>query len=134
MAGAGKAMPTWRDVKVEHEQLDRAGLLGLLKDLHGVSRDNQAFLHARLGLGAHPLEPYKNAISRWIAPDVMKDQQVSVVKAKKAIADYRKAIDLPRSPAGRRRAFGLLLRGGHGIAVLVRNGGRGVLCSARAHV
>jgi hypothetical protein len=51
----------------EMMQFDRAGLLGLLKDLHGASRDNQAFLHARLGLGADPLE-------RWIAPDVMTSQ------------------------------------------------------------
>lgn len=99
MVGDGKVMPTWRDVKAELEQFDRAGLLGLLKDLHGVSRDNQAFLHVRLGLGAHPLEPYKKAISRWIAPDVMKDQRVSVAKAKKAIADYRKAIDRPQGVA-----------------------------------
>jgi hypothetical protein len=34
-------------------------------------------------------------ISRWISPDLMKGQDVSVSKAKKAIADYRKAIGQP---------------------------------------
>ena len=36
-------------------QFDRAGLVGLFGDLHNLSRDNQAFLHARLGLGADSL-------------------------------------------------------------------------------
>lgn len=92
MTRTAKAVPTWRDVKAELEQFDRAGLFALLKDLHGMSRDNQAFLHARLGLGADPLGPYKKTIARWINPDVMKGQDVSVLKAKKAISDYQKAI------------------------------------------
>jgi hypothetical protein len=64
MASAKKAKPTWRDVKAELDGFDRAGLLGLIKDLHGASRDNEAFLSARLGLGTDPLEPYRQAISR----------------------------------------------------------------------
>ena len=94
MASAKKAKPTWRDVKAELDGFDRAGLLGLIKDLHGASRDNEAFLSARLGLGTDPLEPYRKAISRWICPDAMKGQNVSVAKAKKAISDYKKAIGL----------------------------------------
>ena len=74
---------------------DTAGLTRLLGDLHRLSRDNQAFLHARLGLGPDPLAPYKATISRWIYPDLFRGQQISVAKAKKAIADYRKAIGLP---------------------------------------
>jgi hypothetical protein len=58
--------PSWRDVKAKLERFDRAGLLRLLKDLHEVSRDNQVFLNARLGLGAAPLVPYKKVISRWL--------------------------------------------------------------------
>lgn len=99
MASAEKAEPTWRDVKAELDCFDRAGLLGLIKDLHGASRDNEAFLHARLGLGSDPLEPYRKIISRWISPDVMKGQNVSVAKAKKAISDYKKAIGLPQGMA-----------------------------------
>ena len=99
MASAKKAKPTWRDVKGELDLFDRAGLLGLIKDLHGASRDNEAFLHARLDLGSDPLEPYRKTISRWICPDVMKGQNVSVAKAKKAISDYKKAIGLPQGVA-----------------------------------
>jgi hypothetical protein len=99
VASAEKAKPTWRDVKAELDRLDRAGLLGLIKDLHGASRDNEAFLHARLGLGPDPLEPYRKTISRGICPDVMKGQNISVASAKKAISDYKKAIGLPQGVA-----------------------------------
>ena len=70
---------------------DRAGLLGLIQDLYAASKDNQAFLHARLHLGDDVLKPYKAAIDRWLWPDVLKNQNTSVAKAKKAITDYKKA-------------------------------------------
>ena len=89
-----RTAPTWSDVKAKLALFDRAGLVGLLSDLHSLSRDNQAFLHARLGLGPDPLAPYKTTISRWICPDVIRGQVISVTKAKKAISDYRKAIGL----------------------------------------
>jgi hypothetical protein len=50
---------------------------------------------ARLGLGSDRLAPYKAIISRWICPDLMRSQSVSISKAKKAIADYQKAIGEP---------------------------------------
>jgi hypothetical protein len=86
------ASPTWGDVKAALLDFDRAGLRGLVQDLYTASKDNQAFLHARLGLGHDKLQPFKASISRWISPDLMKGQSVSVSKAKKAIADYKKAI------------------------------------------
>ncbi len=86
---------TWNDVKTALMDFDRAGLRGLVQDLYSVSKDNQAFLHARLGLGHDQLQPFKASISNWICPDVMKNQPISVSKAKKAIADYKKAIGRP---------------------------------------
>jgi hypothetical protein len=94
-----KGSPTWIDVKASLLAFDRAGLLGLIQDLYAVSRNNQAFLHARLGLGRDHLEPYKASISRWICPDMMRNQPISVSKAKKAIADYNKAIGHPEGLA-----------------------------------
>jgi hypothetical protein len=70
-----------------------AELLQVIHDLYAASRDNQAFLHARLDLGSDPLRPYKETISRWICPDVYRQQDCSMSKAKKAISDYRKAVD-----------------------------------------
>jgi hypothetical protein len=87
--------PTWSDVKTALMDFDRAGLRGLVHDLYTVSKDNQAFLHARLGLGHDQLKPFKATISRWISPDLMKGQPVSVSKARKSIADYNKAIGRP---------------------------------------
>jgi hypothetical protein len=63
-----------------------------VQDLYRASKDNQAFLHARLGVGHDQLQPFKASISRSISPDLMKGQLISVSKAKKAIADYKKAI------------------------------------------
>ena len=54
--------------------------------------ENRAFLAARFGIGSDPLTPFKKVISRWIYPNLIKGQTVSVAKAKKAIADYRKAV------------------------------------------
>jgi len=73
-----KAQPSWSDVKAQLAVCDRAGLLALVQDLYAASKDNQAFLHARLSLGND-------------VPDLFKNQDTSVVKAKKAIADYKKA-------------------------------------------
>src|SRR5450759_5795874 len=86
-----KTSPTWIDVKAKVTDFDRAGLLGVLQDLYAASKDNQAFLHARFGLGVDALEPYKVTINRWLWPDVLKDQSTSISTAKKAIADYKKA-------------------------------------------
>jgi hypothetical protein len=91
--------PTWSDVRTALMDFDRAGLRGLVQDLYAASKDNRAFLHARLGLGHDQLQPFKASISKWIFPDVVKGQPISVSKAKKAIADYKKAIGRPNGMA-----------------------------------
>jgi hypothetical protein len=95
----GRSKPTWSDVKGNLAELDRQGLIGLVQDLYAASKDNQAFLHARFALGSDVLKPYKAVIDRWLWPDVFKNQDTSVVKAKKAISDYKKAIGQPEGSA-----------------------------------
>ena len=95
VADEKSTLPSWKAVKAILQSFDRAGLLGLVQDLYAVNKDNKAFLHARLGLGSDQLAPYKAMISRWICPDLMKRQSVSISKAKRAIADYKKAIGEP---------------------------------------
>lgn len=90
-----KNTPSWSDVKAKLADFDRAGLLALVQDLYAASKDNQIFLHARFGLGEDVLKPYKVTIDRWLCPDVYKNQDYSVAKAKKPIADYKKAIAQP---------------------------------------
>lgn len=94
-----RSTPSWSDLKVKLADLDRAELIGLVQALYAANRDNQAFLHARFALGDDVLKPYKVTIDRWLWPDVFKNQDTSVAKAKKAIADYRKAVGRPEGLA-----------------------------------
>ena len=75
--------------------MDRLGLLGLIQDLYAAHKDNQTFLHARFGLGEDILKPYKETLDRWLWPDVLRNQDPSVAKAKQAISSYKKALGDP---------------------------------------
>ncbi|WP_319588967.1 hypothetical protein [uncultured Desulfobulbus sp.] len=92
MTTSNKKKPTWTDLKRNLADLDQHALLGLVQDLYAASKENKVFLHARFGMGDDVLEPYKATISRWVCPDVMRNQDYSVSKAKKAISDYKKAV------------------------------------------
>lgn len=87
------AKPTWSMLKRSLVELEQKELLGLIRDLYGASKENQSFLHTRFALGGDTLEPYKTTISRWVCPDVMRNQDYSVSKAKQAISDYKRAIE-----------------------------------------
>jgi hypothetical protein len=87
--------PTWTDVKARLAGFDRLGLLGLIQDLYAANKENRTFLHARFGLGQDVLAPYKEALDRWLWPDVLRNQDTSVVRAKQAISSYRKAVGDP---------------------------------------
>ena len=87
-----KSQPTWTDVKAKLASFDRPGLLSLVQDLYAANKENQTFLHARFALGTDVLEPYKQMIDRWIWPDVLRNQDPSVTKAKQAISQYKKAV------------------------------------------
>jgi hypothetical protein len=90
-----QSQPIWTDVKAKLADFDRLGLLGLIQDLYAAHQDNRTFLHARFGLGRDVLAPYKEALDRWLWPDVLRKQDTSVVQAKQAIASYRKAVGEP---------------------------------------
>jgi hypothetical protein len=69
--------------------------MGLIQDLYTAHKDNQVFLHTRFGLGEDVLKPYKETLDRWLWPDVLRNQDTSVAKAKQAISSYRKAVGEP---------------------------------------
>jgi hypothetical protein len=50
-------------------------------------------------LGDDVLAPYKETIERWLWPDVLRNQDYSVAKAKQAISSYRKAVGAPEGLA-----------------------------------
>ena len=87
-----KSQPRWTNVKAKLTSFDRTALLGLIQDLYSAHKDNQTFLHARFGLGEDPLEPYKETLDRWLWPDAFSRQDTSVLKAKQAISNYKKAV------------------------------------------
>ena len=94
-----KSKPRWANVKAKLAGFDRTALLSLVQNLYAASKENQAFLHAPLGLGEDVLEPYKKTIDRWLWPDVFRRQETSVSKAKQAISDYKKALGDPEGVA-----------------------------------
>lgn len=94
-----KPTAKWSDVKTKLVDFDRTCMLGLVQDLYAASKDNQAFLHTRFGLGSDLLKPYKVTIARWLWPDPYKRQNTSVANAKKAISDYKKATGQPKELA-----------------------------------
>jgi hypothetical protein len=87
-----RSQPRWTDVKAKLASLDRMRLIGLVQDLYTLHKDNQTFLHTRFGLGEDALKPYKETLDRWLWPDVLRNQDTSVAKAKQAISSYRKAV------------------------------------------
>jgi hypothetical protein len=90
-----RSQPAWTDVKRKIAEFDRPGLLALIHDLYSAQEDNRIFLHARFGLGDDVLKPYKERLCRWLSPDVLRNQDTSVLKAKQAISGYQKAVGEP---------------------------------------
>lgn len=90
-----RSQTRWTDVKAKLTSLDRIRLIGLVQDLYALHKDNQTFLHTRFGLGEDILKPYKETVGRWLWPDVLRNQDISVAKAKRAISSYRKAVGEP---------------------------------------
>jgi len=85
-----KTQPAWGDVKAKLAEFDRAGLLALVQDLYVLNKVNQSFLHARFALGTDSLAVYKKRIHDALFPDWNKP--VRAAEARKAIAEYRKAV------------------------------------------
>ena len=101
MAPAKSAKPhkkkaTWTDVKAAISNFERPALIGLISDLYAFSLENKDFLHARFSLGADVLKPYKKVIEEALFPDVMANDDVEIAVAKKAIANYGKAVGDPK--------------------------------------
>jgi hypothetical protein len=99
MAKGKHSNQTWSDVKAAMADMDEKQLIALVSDLYRLSRENQAFLHARLGIGDDTLGPYKKTISDCMYPDAYKNKPVQISKAKKAISSYIKAVGEPSGEA-----------------------------------
>ena len=108
------ASPAWSYVKSVVAGLDKKQLVELVRDLYRLSKENQAFLAARLSLGEDPLAPYKKTIRNCMYPDVMTDKPVQIAKAKRAISDYSKAVG---DPVGEAELMTLFVECGNSFTV-----------------
>ena len=86
---------TWSAVKSAVIKLSHDDLLSLVADLYRLSKPNQAFLHARYADAETAMEDCKKIISDCLYPDVQRDRPLQVAKAKKAVADFCKAVAEP---------------------------------------
>ena len=91
-----KKKATWSDVKTAISSFERPALLALIADLYTFSPENRDFLHARFSLGGDVLKPYKKVIEEALFPDVIANDDVEIAVAKKAIANYGKAVGDPK--------------------------------------
>ncbi len=91
--------PKWSDVKSALINLDQTQLLKLVADLYRFSKENEAFFHARFGVGNDPLAPYKKTIEEYMYPDVYGNKPIKISKAKKAISNYTKTVGDPLGEA-----------------------------------
>lgn len=88
-----KSKPSWSDIKSKLADFDRAGFQQLVSDLYALSKENQAFMHARFGPVTNALDDYKKRISLALAPDISRRAaNPSVATAKKSISEYTKAV------------------------------------------
>ena len=86
---------TWSTVKSAASQLSHSELLSLVADLYRLSKQNQAFLHARYADADAAMEDCKKIITECLYPDMQRDRPLQVAKAKKAVADFCKAVANP---------------------------------------
>ena len=87
--------PSWLDVKSAVDSLDHKQLVKLVADLYRFSKENQAFLNARFGIGSNSLAPYKKIIDDCMYPEIYSKKPGQISKAKKAISNYSKAVEDP---------------------------------------
>lgn len=84
--------PTWSHLKPHLQRLEKADLLGLLRELYGLNADNKVFLATRL-LAATPeeiAEPYRKIICQVFNPD-RGHPSLRLSAARKAVNDFKKA-------------------------------------------
>lgn len=79
-------------IKKALEKHDRKALVTLVGELYMLSPQNRDFLDTRFAGGDSGLQRYKQIIHDALYPDVTSSDPVSFREAKKAIADYRKAL------------------------------------------
>lgn len=90
-----KKPASWSKVKSSLSSLDRAGLVGVIRDLYETSESNRRFLRARFVPEAATLGEYRRVVSTAVFPDPMSQRPVRFRDAAAAIADYKRSTGDP---------------------------------------
>jgi hypothetical protein len=81
----------WSEVKASLSGFDRAGLLGVIRNLYEANAANRRFLHARFGPTASALEEYRNLVQAAVFPPPLGQRPVRLREASAAIAEYQRS-------------------------------------------
>jgi hypothetical protein len=76
----------WSDIKASLNGFDRAGLLGVIRNLFEANATNRRFLHARFVPAASALEQYRNLVQAAVFPPPLGQRPVRLREASAAIA------------------------------------------------
>jgi hypothetical protein len=84
---------TWSDVKASLDNLDRAGLIRLIRDLHDVAALNRRVLHARLAPNIAIFDQYRRRVRAAVFPDPLSQNPIRLRDATATIREYQRATD-----------------------------------------
>jgi hypothetical protein len=86
-----KRSATWAQVKARLDGMDRAGLLGVIRNLYEATEANRRFLHARFVPAASALEEYRRLVRTAVFPDPFSQRPIRLRDATATITEYKRA-------------------------------------------
>src|SRR5262245_10937741 len=86
-----KKPASWSNVKASLSSVDRAGLIGVIRDLYDASTANRRFLHARFVPAAATLDEYRDLVVEAVFPDPFSQRPICLRDAGAAITDYKRS-------------------------------------------
>ncbi len=69
--------------------------MALIKDLYSLDQQNKIFVQTKYSL-VDPIKPYKEIVEECLYPDVIKQHPLDILRGKRAISQYRKAVGDPK--------------------------------------
>jgi hypothetical protein len=91
-----KKPESWSNVKASVSSMDRAGLVGVIRDRYESSRANRRFLRARFVPAAATLDEYRHLVASAVFPDPLSHGPIRLRDAAAAISDYKRSTGISR--------------------------------------
>lgn len=87
----GKRSSRWGNVKAQIEGCDRAGLVGIIRDLYEASATNRRFLHARFVSATSARDEYRRIVRDAVFPGPLSQRPIRLRDATAAINEYKRS-------------------------------------------